>query len=73
MSDSELVSLPKLPSRLSHLHLKCRYSLVRPGDGSPGDNQLESYIDACDWRCLGACTNLERLTLPAGHVLTGSL
>jgi len=74
VSQAQLEFLPKLPSSLRYL------SLSHPLDtsslfGFPSaeEQQPQSFIDACDWQCLEACTNLERLTLPAGYLLSGSL
>ena len=52
---------PVLPSSLHHL------GIFRSGSDHETDY---AWVNNCDWQCLSACINLERLTVPTKEYLT---
>lgn len=67
------VRLHQMPTALRQLHLvqPRNHDIFAPW--KPSITEPDCFIDHCDWQSLSACTNLERLTLPAGYELKGSL
>ncbi len=58
---TDAYNIPVLPSSLHHL------GIFR----SASDHETGyAWVNSCDWQCLSACINLERLTVPTKEYLT---